>query len=253
MADSNQPNQTIMDDFLSMSWGQRFKFIRQLSLFPAITVMVFTRRRLGYRMMNPTWLLIMMIIMLVAVAVFPDWAGPFKPIMVIYALAMWGMGLWHRRQRWTELGSGVRWHTYSPGISWLEYIPWPAFFQGHSRVRRFIEPPVVAIIGLIVVFLLSRGLGMWIIWSALFLSVFEQDLFEKQLAMSLDTLDGLVNSEVQEENVKHFQQAQPNQKPRSIEDTAGIPTGIAPDIEKQVALRKAKRQPPPDNLAPVVT
>jgi hypothetical protein len=33
------------------------------------------------------------------------------------------------------------------------------------------------------------------------------------------------------------------------EDAAGIPTGIAPDIHRQVELRKAKRAAAPDNLA----
>jgi hypothetical protein len=89
----------------------------------------------------------------------------------------------------------------------------------------------------------------WIIWSGIFVYVFEEDWYQKALDQNLDTLDGLVNAEVQEETVKHFQQPQPEQKQRSLEETAGIATGIAPDIEKQVELRKAKRRPAPDNLA----
>ncbi len=34
----------------------------------------------------------------------------------------------------------------------------------------------------------------------------------------------------------------------SIEETAGIPTGLAPDIEAQIQKRRA-RKPPPDDLA----
>jgi hypothetical protein len=39
-----------------------------------------------------------------------------------------------------------------------------------------------------------------------------------------------------------------------LEDTAGIPTGLAPDIAKQVEIRRARRnKPTPDNLAPLDT
>ena len=34
-----------------------------------------------------------------------------------------------------------------------------------------------------------------------------------------------------------------------LEETAGIPTGVAPDIHRQVELRKAERAAAPDNLA----
>ena len=68
-------------------------------------------------------------------------------------------------------------------------------------------------------------------------------------------LGGLIASEVQGETVKHFQQAQPQDKVRSIDDTAGIPTGVAPDIERLVAQRQAEfnaayaASKAPDNLA----
>jgi hypothetical protein len=34
-----------------------------------------------------------------------------------------------------------------------------------------------------------------------------------------------------------------------LEETTGIPTGVAPDIHRQVELRKTKRAAAPDNLA----
>lgn len=78
----------------------------------------------------------------------------------------------------------------------------------------------------------------------------EQDAYQAQLNRDLDTLDGLVAAEVQAETVKHFEGKQPEEQ-RSIEETAGIPTGLAPDIHRQVELRRAKqRKPAPDNLAP---
>jgi hypothetical protein len=241
------PNQKFED----MTWWDRVNFIRTLSLFPAITVMVFIRRKLGFRMMKPTWLIVLTIIMLTVTAVAHQVAQPFAVLMVAYALAMLGLGLFQRWQRWKELCNGERWHTFSPGISHLETLPWPPFMKSHRRVNRFVDPAAVAIVALLVGFLLSHGLGVWLLFSAFFLYVFEQDLYEKQLNHDLDTLDGLFAAEVQAEVVEIFKDGQTaEQKQQSLEATAGIPTGLAPDIHRQVELRRAKRKSAPDNLAP---
>jgi hypothetical protein len=242
------PNEN--QDFLDMTWMEKINFVRAFSRFPAITVMVFIRRKIGFRMMNPTWLIILAIIMLLTPVIFIAAAAPFGFLMVIYALALLGLGFFQRWQRWQELCNGERWHTYSPGISYLETLPLPPFFRSHGRVGRFLDPAAVAIVALLVGIILSHGLGIWLLLSAFFLYVHEQDAYQAQLNRDLDTLDGLVAAEVQAETVKHFEGKQPEEQ-RSIEETAGIPTGLAPDIHRQVELRRAKqRKPAPDNLAP---
>jgi hypothetical protein len=242
------PNEN--QDFLDMTWMEKINFVRAFSRFPAITVMVFIRRKIGFRMMNPTWLIILAIIMLLTPVIFKAAAAPFGFLMVIYALALLGLGFFQRWQRWNELCNGERWHTYSPGISYLETLPLPPFFRSHGRVGRFLDPAAVAIVALLVGIILSHGLGLWLLLSAFFLYVHEQDAYQAQLNRDLDTLDGLVAAEVQAETVKHFEGKQPEEQ-RSIEETAGIPTGLAPDIHRQVELRRAKqRKPAPDNLAP---
>ncbi len=90
---------------------------------------------------------------------------------------------------------------------------------------------------------------MWILFSALALSIYEQALNERQLERDLDMLDGLVTAEFQSATAKHFEGPQADQKQMQLEETAGIPTGIAPDIYRQVELRKAKRATALDNLA----
>jgi hypothetical protein len=239
------PQQKLED----MTIPEKMELVRTLSLFPAITVMVFIRRKLGFRMMKPTWLVVLTIIMLLIPVLFSAVAQPFGFLMVIYALSMLGLGLFQRWQRWKELCNGERWHTFSPGISYLETLPLPPFFKSHRRVNRFLDPALVAIVALLVGLLLSHGLGIWLMFSALFLCVYEQNLYDKQLANDLDTLDGLVAAEVQAETVKHFDGKQPEEQQRSLEETAGIPTGLAPDIHRQVELRRAKRAAAPDNLA----
>ena len=237
--------------FEDMTWWDKIDLIRTLSLFPAITVMVFIRKKIGFRMMKPTWLIVMAIIMLLVSSMFPQFTAPHGIFMVAYALAMLGLGLWQRWQRWNELCSGQRWHTYSPGVSYLEMLPLPPVLKSHRRVNRFIDPAAVAIVGLLIGLVLSHGLGVWIMFSAFFLYVYEQNLYEKMLAHDLDTLDGLIAAEVQGETVEFFEGKQPDEQQRTLEETAGIPTGLAPDIARQVEVRRAKqRKPAPDNLAP---
>jgi hypothetical protein len=55
------------------------------------------------------------------------------------------------------------------------------------------------------------------------------------------------------ETVKHFEGGAQEEQ-RILEETAGIPTGLAPDIHKQIELRRAKHhKPAPDNLVPETT
>jgi len=60
---------------------------------------------------------------------------------------------------------------------------------------------------------------------------------------------GLFAPEVQAETVKHFEGGAQEEQ-RTLQETAGIPTGLAPDIARQVEVRRAKRKSAPDNLAP---
>ncbi|HWY31926.1 MAG TPA: hypothetical protein VNX46_14295 [Candidatus Acidoferrum sp.] len=69
----------------------------------------------------------------------------------------------------------------------------------------------------------------------------EQTLFEKQLDRDFDILDGLVAAEVQGETLEHFSGEQPEAKERGIEETGGIPTGVAFDIHRQIERRRAKQ------------
>jgi hypothetical protein len=120
----------------------------------------------------------------------------------------------------------------------------------------------VLLVGFFIAVLLSHALGLWIMLSALFLHVFEQDTYERQVNRDLDILDGMFVSEIQAEVVDHFSQKQPEERRLTLEETAGIPTGLAPDIHKQIELRRAKHAAAqivvlpkpiaPDNLAPEV-
>ena len=68
---------------------------------------------------------------------------------------------------------------------------------------------------------------------------FEAWDFDQMMSRTLDTLDFLIDSGVQAENVAYYSKG--NKQSRSLEETAGIPTGIAPDIELQIQGRKTQK------------
>jgi hypothetical protein len=245
--------------FEDMSWFEKMDLVRAISKFPAITVMVFIRRRIGFRLMNPIWLLVMTIIMIVVPAVLAPAAKPFGFLMVVFAFAMLGLGMFQRWKRWHELCHGDHWHTYSAGISYLEYLPLPAYFRAHYRINRFLDPVTVLIAGLLIALFLSHGLGLWIMFSALSLFVFEQDVYEMSLNHDLDILDGMSVSKAQAALVKFFEGQGPQDRQLTVEDTAGVPTGLAPDIHRRVEILRAEQAAaaqkalptpplPPDNM-----
>ena len=234
--------------FEDMTWMQRVHLIRAVSLFPAITAMVFLRRKIGFRMMKPAWLVFLTVIMLFVSFAFHAAAKPLGFALDAYALAMLGLGLWQRWQRWHGLSRGESWHSYSPGISFLEMVPWPEFLKTHRRINRWLDPAAVALVGLIVGLSLCHLLGIWMMFSAFFLYVFEQDLYHRQLNREIDAIDALIASDVQAEVVRRFQTGHIEQQ-QSIEETAGIPTGLSFDLQQKIQKRAMRPVSVPDNLA----
>jgi hypothetical protein len=241
-------DQTRLDD--DMTYSQKKALIESLSIYPALMIMIFIRRRIGFRLLKSNWIVGIAVVLLALTAMFPVAAQPFPIVMVGFALAMGALGTVQRYHRWCEICTGVRWHTYAPGLSYLERFPWPVFFLRCRRIYRFLDPALCIILGTIAGFL-SHLLGSVILLSAVALAVYENALFERMLENDLNILDGLVAAEVQVETVKHFEGAkQPEEIQRTLEETAGIPTGVAPDIHHQVQLRRAKQRAlGPDNLA----
>lgn len=223
--------------------------IENLSIFPALVIMIFIRRRIGFRMLKPNWLLGTACILLITVAMFPESAKPFASVMVLYALAMGGVGIYQRHLRWHEICQGVRWHTYCGGVSFLEQIAWPVWLRQHRRIYRLLDPLLCLVIAILAAYV-SRLLGSVLTLAAVGLAIYENALFERMLERDLDTLDSLITAEIQGETAAHFVGPQPQEIQRTLEDTAGIPTGVAEDIHAQVELRKAKRAKMLDHLAP---
>jgi hypothetical protein len=246
MAAQNQPTQ-------ELTLSEKMKIVQYLSILPAITIMVFIRRRIGFRMLKPSRLIGMAMFLWfindlsnINFLIFHPagfWFSEFPLVMLIFAF-------FQRWRRWSELCKGVRWHTLSPGISYFELLPLPAFLTAHRRIYRFLEPFSVFIFAMFFGVFFSEALARWFAISAFFLFIYEQTLFEKQLDRDLDILDGLVAADVQAETVEHFAGPQPEEKQRTLQDTAGIPTGVAFDIHRQIEKRRAEQAMRPEKLTP---
>ena len=223
----------------------KIEAIQYVAFFPALTVMVFIRRKIGFRMVRPNWLVCMALI----AAIVPNiLSSDHRAAPIIFAILVFAMGLYHRRARWLGLGRGERWHTASTGISWLESVPLPKIFCNEYRIYRFLDPIACFIVGLVVIALGLRSLGFWIVFASMALIIWEQGVYDRLLNRMLDIHDGLIDAEVQQQIATHYRQPAAGALP--MEDTAGLPTGLAQDIEKQVELRKAKRATVQDNPAP---
>lgn len=163
------------------------------------------------------------------------------------------VGFIQRNRRWKELLAGERWYTYSSGVSYLELLPLPAFLKTQRRLYRFCEPALCFILAMGIGCLFSQALGRWLAFSSFAIFLTEQAAYDFRLERDLDLLDSGLAAEVAAETVKHFEGPQPNQEPLTLEDTAGISTGISFDIQKQILSRRAERRAAaPDNLAPTL-
>lgn len=242
--------------FNPASWQIAVDCFNGLMLFSSMSVMVFMRRKVGYRQLQPTRLIGMSLVLGLAAYLFANLpsslpligmrqAPTVSPeavtngfVLGTFAVAMVVIGLIQRHQRWNDICHGVRWHTWSLGLSYFEFLPLPV-----GIVYRFVDPVVCFLIGM-VVHNVSPALGFWVELSAFALAYVEQVSFQGALDRDLDLLDGLVESEIQASVMEHYSDGtgQSTEQPLSIMDTAGISTGIAPDIKKQIALRR-KRVP----------
>jgi hypothetical protein len=226
--------------------AEKMKIVQWASFFPALTLMVFTRERLGFRVLKPTHVLgITMVIWFIQgicnmnILIFHAVGGVFSAFPWVFMVA----AFWQRRARWKQLLQGQCWHTYSSGISFLERVPFmPAYFKDQRRIYRILEPALCFFLSMGVGILLSQGLARWMALASIAMAIYEQNAYDRQLERDLDILDSLVESEVQNEAVKHFTGPKADEQDFSLTQTAGVvSTGAAYDIKKQIERLRAKR------------
>jgi hypothetical protein len=221
----------------AITFEQKVNILQNITLFPALTIMVFLRRKVGFRFLDLMKIQVMVVLLWAYGAFSSITFGPAAGgVIFLFSLAVLITAIIERRIRWRDIKRGVSWHTYSRGISWFSsFLP-----LSEIMVRRFVDPAAALIPG-IVLFFLFRPLGLYLILSAICLFVFETIDYQKQIDRMLDQLDNLVESEVVSENVEYFQQGGAG-RVRSVEETAGIPTGTDPDLAAAIERRRARSQ-----------
>jgi hypothetical protein len=221
------------------SLREELEFSQWLMQFPALTVMVFLRRDLGYRLLNPLALIAVTgFLAIISILAQPDNADNQPVFLLLFALMAFIVGMSQRLKRWQELNSGVRQHSYYIGTSCFETIRWlPMFCRRNRRIARFIDPFTCMIIG-VALFPVSRFLAMWLLFSGMCLRSFEYVIHQRERNRNLDLVDGLIISEAQGETVERFEESPGAQ---SQQPDPGIPTGLGPDIQEKIKHRKAKK------------
>lgn len=230
---------------------QKVGIVAALALFPATTIIVFMRHKIGYRFLSPDRLFVMFVIiwLLAGIAGLQGGGGinngayatvyaiRHEAPLFVFAIAMLIIGFVHRARRMKALKRGENWHTYSRGVSWLSSLP-VLNAVNDSVMKRYIDPAAAFIIGFVLAFILPP-LGYWIMFSAFCLFVFEAWDYEQQLNRMLDMLDSIAESGVLSDIADQY--AADGSKQLPLEQTAGIPTGVAPDIQAQIERRKRSR------------
>jgi hypothetical protein len=219
---------------LQVNW----ELMKALSRFPALTVMVCLRRDLGYRAVS---LLALVVMTAILIALASNAKPENRPQdLMIFALVMFLLGSTQRIRRWRQFRQGVRQHSYYIGTSPFDFRWLPGFIRNERRIARYLDPLVCVVIG----FWLLRYsvcLALWLLFAGVALRAFEDVIYKRELHQRLDTIDGLVMSEIQADNIERFtKEAAANPQ----HQRTGVPTGLGDDIQDRIKSRKSKRVPP---------
>ena len=220
------------------TFSENFAFAKWLMQFPALTVMVYVRRDLGFRLMNPLRLMAVTGVLIV-ISVFAQQGNPdTNPLfLVFFAVGALILGIGQRIKGWWKLNRGIQQHSYYIGTSLLRFRFLPDFVRRNRRVERFIDPIFFLLIGL-AIYPIARALACWLVISALSLRYYEFAIHERDRDLDLDTIDGLINAENQSQTVEQYEDVQDTRPPQQA---TGIPTGLGQDVREHIRNRKNKR------------
>ena len=215
------------------SFFQDYQTAKWITQFPALTLLVFYRRDLGYRLLNPLVLLIVNGLLFVIGVLAQPGNEEAQPIcLAIFAAMSFTCGLVQRMMRWWQLDKAARLHSEYIGSSPLAFHWLPAVLLNKRRVERFVDCFVWFLIAL-ACFSFSRALGCYLIFASCCLRAFEFQVHCRERDRDLDMTDSLIISERQSRTVEQFDS--PNvASPRS---TGAIPTGLSADIQENLKRR----------------
>ena len=219
------------------TFSQQMNVVNKLMRVSALTVMVYLRRDLGYRFLNPVHLFcINGTLILVAILNKPAHPELRLDDVILFAIFAFLIGMGQRNKRYRELKRGIMKHSYYIGTSHLDFIWLPNFVRRNRKIARLVDPAFCALAGLILL-PYSRALAFWLIFAAFCLRSVEYEVNVREHSMDLDMIDSLIVSGAQHQNVEHFDELPAARQQQPI---TGIPTGLSSDIQQHLKRRRKK-------------
>lgn len=205
-----------------------------LTGLPALTLMVLSRKDVGYRLLGPVRLvLICAILAVVAILATPasNNLGPWG--LLVFAALVFICGVSQRIRGWRQLEHNIFDHSFYIGTSGLEFAWWPQFMLRHRRVARYVEPLFWMGIGFVMMPFMAL-LGFWLIFAGLCLRVYEDAIFRRERNRDMDIGDSVIISQRHAQVIKSQEATPPlPETPQEV-----IAAGVGPDIFPQIGRRK---------------
>jgi len=216
------------------SMSQRNASAEWLTGLPALTLMVLTRKRIGYRLLGPVRLfLISAILAVVAILAMPanNDLGPWA--LLLFAVLVFVSGISQRIQRWREIDQNVFDHSFYIGESAFQFTWLPQFMLCHRRCARYVEPLFWVTLGFLMLPLLTL-FGLWCIFAGVCLRVYEDAIFRRERNRDLDIADSVIISQRHAQVVRSQETTPPfPEPPKEV-----IAAGVGPDIFQRIGCRK---------------
>ena len=227
MRQPHQENVSLMEKLNRWEW---------LVWLPALSVVCFSRKNIGFRLLHRGYISGVTAIMFLLAMFAPTRQDALA--LMFWATFVFIIGFWNLFKRWREFNRGVKQHSYFLGTSnwnkrWL-----PAFIRQNRKVERFFEPCLIFIAGATCLLPFTAPLGLWLMFAAICLAVIEAQTWSTWRRAQMDMVDNLVHAEFQSETVEKFEQAPARQQRQE----APIATGLGDDIARKIQQKKQNRQ-----------
>jgi hypothetical protein len=225
------------------SLNEKYRTAQWLSQIPALTIMVWLRRDLGFRMVSPIRTIPICLFLIVVSAYNGSPDEPAKPNgLTIFAVLTIAISLLHYFKGWIDYSRRIKRHSYCMGASRLEFKRTPAFLRVESRMERFVDP-IFAVLAGLALLPVSHALGVWLLISGMSLRAYQYSIYIRDRHLSLDIMDGMARSEQQTQIYEEFEAKSAWHKDPN---SAGLSTGLDEEIERQITISLKRRKSKPN-------
>jgi hypothetical protein len=227
-----------------MPYRQKVELLKAIAALPSLSVIVFLRKRIGFRLLDSGWYLaVAFVVYLIAIFNY-DPSYPYPHAMEWYALGIVLFGAFHRGQAWFQFKKGTPPHSYSSGISIFLNRRTPQFIRRNRLANVVFDPLVTILTGAAVRIALSPIFGNWLMFAGVSLFLYELFIHANSINRDMDIADGLIAADIQSDSAKRFK-GTTSAGSSENDGGAAIPTGLGSDIQARIKHRKASQTPPP--------